>query len=163
MSLVYSEKILNTDVEVHASRHGMWEILVPIEDGGHTTLGRGDTLDKAKNQARSELSKRKVKVEVPFFHPQTGQAGVATGLHARNGSILVRYDDGATDQVRFHFDVLAPTTPPEKIEEMCRKEEESRRLAREVQGIRQDYKMSLGHTVERAIDSKITDQEVAKL
>lgn len=166
MSLVGKDELMGTEVEIHASgRDGTWRILVPSgsEEERPEQIGQGNTLEKAKAQARSWFNKRKVKVEVRFHSPTTGEAGVATGLHTRNRSVLVRYDNGDTEQVAFHQVVLRGDADPKRIEEMMLKRQQAQMLRREADKIEIEFKLSgtLGAHVERAIEAKLAEREAS--
>lgn len=161
MTHIANDQMSGVDVAINALSNGTWMITVP-GDGNERgqAIGQGDTLEKAKAQARTWVAKRKVKVAVPFFSPTTGQAGIATGLHARTRSVLVRYDDGETDQIMPHTTVLGGDTPREKVEEMTAAQDEVRRLRGVARDIQEAHELKLGAAVERAIEEKIQENEV---
>ena len=57
--------------------------------------------DAAWEGLRKKLitASKNLKVEVPFFDVHNTASGVATGIHANSGNILVRWANGKTDQL----------------------------------------------------------------
>jgi hypothetical protein len=67
-------------------------------------------LAKLKETAKVRASQARTRVSVPFTRlrgngfagPWEGRRGVATGIHNGNGSVLVRWTDGTSEQLAAH-------------------------------------------------------------
>lgn len=145
---VSNEVISGVDVEVHADgRAGSWF----IQGQNGARLGWGDTKDKAMAQARTKIAKTKTRVKVEFVTAK-GERGVATGLHASNGSVLAKID-GLSVQLSSYGEreVLSSDVPAEKVARMIELREKAHAAEREAAAIQQEYKIDILKAVTAAI------------
>lgn len=152
MPVVGTETLASREVEIHANRFGRWSIK-PVGDES-TTLGFGDTLEAAKDEARRKLAKAKVKVSVPFYNID-GRHGIAYGIHAGNGDALVRYDDGETDRIKYSNsrDLLKDSTPPDVLTRIAEIDKLDDTMKRERYRLMQEHAIDLKVAVQRAIEA----------
>src|ERR1043166_3221038 len=116
MAVVGTLEILSTTLTIHASSSGSWSL--SLDEGEDTQyVGRGDTLEQAKAQARTFLQKQRVKVSVPFVDLDNGR-GVAHSIHARNRTILVEFNNGKKDALNAYAKMLKADTPVEVRERL---------------------------------------------
>lgn len=111
--------IRNRDFPVTVDDSGTWRAEF---DGGVLTSGTKENLRAALQRA---INRKSVKVAVPFsiISRTVGgggvqvRTGVATGIHAKNNSLLVRWDDnGKADQLTPYSTYLIALTPAERAE-----------------------------------------------
>jgi len=151
MTLVSDIEVNNIALELHADKYGNWSVLERHEGGKSKTLGQGDTPDKAKNLARIELNKRKIKVEVHFI-TMNGESGVATGFHARNSTVLARMEGGNAEQFSSSQRVFSNRIDEDEIDRYIEIGDEIKSLQQEQRKIRDDYEIVLASEVKQAID-----------
>jgi len=151
MALVDNIEVNNVKLELHADRYGNWTVLEKYEDSKSKSLGQGDTPDKAKNLARIELNKRKIKVKVHFI-AMNGESGVATGFHARTGAVLARMEDGQAEQFSSNQRVFSNRIDEDEIERYIEIGDEIKDLQQEQRKIRDEYEVVLASEVKQAID-----------
>lgn len=140
--------------DICANKHGRWSIT--NEEG--SALGTGDTLDIATNNARATLTKRKVKVEVPFVNGR-GERSVATGFHARTGDLLTR-QAGESPSINGMRSVLSASIPDEELARLRELRGEIRERENEAREIERAYPMNLKVAVEQAIREKVEEGSV---
>ncbi len=153
-----TQTIAGQSVEIHASTQGRWSITMPDTED-RSSLGSGETLEAAIEQARRAIAKRKVRVEVPFI-TLTGDKGVATGRHAANRDILVRIGEKA-ERLDDYARALQPDTPAEELTKLTAAKATEKQAQREQRRIENEYKLELGRAVDAAIEAKIAEQEPA--
>jgi hypothetical protein len=145
MPRVGTQKILGTEVEVHANNNGFWSIML-----GDKKIGGGSTLDKAVTQARQTLNLSRTDVSIPFFTAQ-GSKGVATKIHAKTGNVMARVNNKSV-QIEPRSNVFKGDTPKAKRERYHKINEEMRALRTEQREIEQAHMVMLGTVVKKAID-----------
>lgn len=153
------EQMSGYQVEYHASKRGSWEVTTPEAE---EILGTGDTLEEAKNRARAQLAKRKVKVEVPFLTSRTFVRGVATGIHAGTNNVLVRTErpfarGEKTEQLTGYGsrEVLRADMPDEAKFRLQVARAMEREAASKIRAIEREYGMDLRGEVREAIDREV--------
>lgn len=139
------ETISGFEVEVNITHYGQFQV-----DYNGTTIGHGDTLDQALNQARTRIAKMKVRVSVPFI-THAGEKGVGTGVHASNHSVLVRI--GANASQHDGSQVLRADTPQVIIDELTSNVNEIARLGRRNRSIKDEYNFRLKEEVNAAVEA----------
>jgi hypothetical protein len=144
MAHVGEIEMLGHTLAVHADAYGHWTLLLDDE-----IIGRGDSLDKAKNAARTALNKRKVKVSVPFWTIRN-EHGNAYGLHARNRTVLAEIDGKKTELDPYH-EVLVATTPDHTRTMLMSIDDKLRTLKRERAKIMHGHGLNLRQAVTEAI------------
>jgi hypothetical protein len=154
MPRVGTQKILGTEVEVHANSSGFWSIML-----GDKKLGGGSSLEKAVAQARQTLNLSRVDVSIPFFTMQ-GSKGVATKIHAKTGNVMARVGNKSV-QVEPRSQVFKGDTPKAKRERYLAITEEMRKLRSEQRQIEQAHTMNLGQTVKKTIDEVNAEEDAA--
>jgi len=145
MPRVGTQKILGTEVEIHANNSGFWTIML-----GDKKIGGGSTLDKAITQARQTLNLSRTDVSYPFFTAQ-GHKGVATKIHAKTGNVMARIN-GKSVQVEPRSNVFKGDTPKAKRERYEEINQEMRSLRTEQRKIEQEHMVMLAIEVKKAID-----------
>jgi len=144
-------EINGEEYEIHATKHGMWSIQIPSEDGEehrNQELGSGDTLDKAVNNARIQINKNKVKLHIPFVTTD-GEHGIATGKHGRTRDILAVIDGNKTTAKGYQY--LRGDMPKEEIDRLMLVNDRIAKLQQELREILSEYKFDLRAEVERQI------------
>lgn len=122
-------------------------------------IGRGETLDKAKAQARAALAKRRVKVEVPFVTKQ-GERGVAHGIHQRNRTVLVRMGaSGSAAELQGYSEQFRPDIPADVLERFLEAGRAAQLLEKERSAISKEWSLDLRKAVVCAIDEAVAEQE----
>jgi hypothetical protein len=149
-----TQTIAGQSVEIHASTQGRWSITMPDTED-RSSLGSGETLEAAIEQARRAIAKRKVR-----FITLTGDKGVATGRHAANRDILVRIGEKA-ERLDDYARALQPDTPAEELTKLTAAKATEKQAQREQRRIENEYKLELGRAVDAAIEAKIAEQEPA--
>lgn len=163
---IKSDKISGVEVEIHATENGYWQVRLPGDDS-YGGLGQADTLEKAKQQARTALAKKKVKVSVPFtiiWHSNdTAEArrGTATGIHAKSYDVLVRYADGEADTIGSYGTVFRDDVPQDVIDRYILLSTEMRKKQVEMRTIENQHKLDLKKAVREAIEAEARRQEAA--
>lgn len=137
-----------------ATKHGFWS----ITDEEGFSVGTGKTLEIATSKARATLTKRKVKVEVPFVNSR-GERSVATGIHVRTGDILIRTEKGEAESIsgggtRLRS-VLSNEITDEELKRLKDLRGEIRNIDNEAREIERAYTMNLKVEVEAAIREKV--------
>lgn len=158
MPIVGTDTISNTEIEIHATASGTWQIYEKGHGGERDyQLSYGATMEQAIQRARTELGKRKVKVAIPFF-TASGQRGVATGIHGRTGKVLTRVGRPAkAEQMDTYVAVLKGDTPKEvrdRINELDKIQMDARR---EREKIFREHSMHLGNVVKKAVEEEAKD------
>lgn len=151
-----------TEVEVHASTSGRWRIHTIENEGLGIRLGDAETLEKAEAQARTVLSKMKVKVDVPFFD-EDGRRGVAYGRHAGHGNVLARVDGEAVtlNPRRYSNGILAGDTPAHVLARIKALQESIHADKRELNMLRERHGLDLVQAVADAITAKQAESVAA--
>lgn len=158
MAQVGVKELSGIPMEFHATMSGGWQVYEQAVEGDERDLrdravASGDTIEKAENNARAELAKRKVKVSVHFI-TEGGARGVAYGWHARTRKILVRVNDKAEQFDSYRY-VMKPDTPQEDVDHLREIREEMAKLKAEERTIKNKYKLDLGPAVTKAIDEAV--------
>lgn len=149
-----NRNIGGVDCELHAeTKHGRWSVVLD-----ETQIGTGDTLDKAVDQARVALRKTKVSVSVPFI-TFDGESGVATGLHAKNGSVLARIGNGKSEQLIGVVRMLSADTPVEKVERLAELRQQVKAANSEIQTITSEHGIELTRVVREAVTNAAKEIE----
>lgn len=155
MALVGMKKIAGKEYEVHAGIYGTWTIL--DEEG--QSLGGGDSLDKATANAQNELTKRKVKIDVPFYTYE-GRRGTITGRHARTMKVLARIEGSATNswtkksatsQLEGYYHVFRNNIPTDVLDNYLELKEKQRNIESEMRKITSQYGTTAGELAANAI------------
>lgn len=149
MALLGTREVNGVELELHANVQGTFWLREP--DGEE--MGRGDTLDQAVQQARTEINRRKVKVEVPFVTLK-GERGIATGRHGGHGKVLARVNGKATT-LDTYAAVLRGDTPPEVVAEIKRHQQAMAAARAAEFKLRQQWEIRLGHAVDKAIEEAL--------
>lgn len=158
MALVGTEQINNVDVEIHASQYGTWTIREKGVEGSEGVLGNGDTVEKAKNNARTELNKRKVKVAVNFYLANGYHHGIAHGIHGRTRKILAKVGSKAM-QLDSYTGALKGDTPKDVRDHLRDIDDEISKLQREKREIVKQWNLDLSRAVDTAIKEAIEAKE----
>ncbi len=154
---VGSQVINNVACEIYASADGRFRVGHDGEEYGY-----GETLSAAIDKARAKINKGKTKVRVEFFSRATGEAGIATGVHAGNGSILVEYQvEGRVvkDTLRSHESEFKPDTPKGVIETYFANRQVISDRQDDNKAIEREWTQQIGARVNEAIAAA---QEAAK-
>lgn len=146
MALVGMKTIAGQEFEVHASIYGSWDI--SDIDG---VIGHGNDLDKAVSMAQATLTRRKVKISVPFI-TMKGKTGKLTGKHARTRKILVKIDDHTgTKQWDSYQRVFTNDIPAKTLAHYMKLSAQVNDLRAEMNTIENSYGRQVGPMVEDAI------------
>jgi hypothetical protein len=148
-------------VRVDVNRSGRFYIVEAAAED-HQTLGLGDTLEEAKNNARREIAKRKVKVEVPF-RTMKGERGVATGRRAGSRKIQAKFTDEITgrthsEQLDGYHDVLRSDTPDEAILQYKEYQQQRNEIYSKERALLDQWKLHLGQAVDEAVAAKAEEK-----
>jgi hypothetical protein len=123
MSKLGTITIMGEEVVVDADVNGSFWLYIEHpseEEGGRPRtdhLGRGDSLEAAKRQARTALSKRRVEVAVPF-RMSDGRRGVAIKRNLRTRGVIVEIDGERDELAPNSGSVLKEDAPDNVIEEL---------------------------------------------
>lgn len=151
-------ELTGTLVKVYVSTgNGTFSIKLPAPEEGEReeNLGHGETLEAAKNSARAALSKRKVKVEVPFIL-EDGRRGVADSRHARNRTVLCTIGDHR-DELPGRATVFQADTPDVELKRFIELTSRITELAREAKLIEEEWTFDIGRAVDRAVEEKLAE------
>lgn len=150
-----TDAIRGTEVDIYCTTSGYFYIYL-----GDVEIANGRDIDDAKRRASTEIAKRKVKVSVKFIR-RDGKAGVATGFHASNGSVLT--DVGGTKiQWRKNFssiDVFLGDTPKETLDRYLELQSQSAKIIAEIRKIESKHMVSLAAEVAAAVKAKTAKEE----
>lgn len=149
MAVIGQKEIRGVTCDVEADLMGRFTVRLP---GEHQSLGYADTLDGAIQQASRKLAQSKVTVAVEFF-TKSGEAGVATGLHAGTGNVMARIA-GKTYQLTYNENrVFDRAMPPDVLERYLTIESQRRALGREMSQIDAQWRIDLDQAVKAAIEA----------
>jgi hypothetical protein len=116
----------------------------------------GDSISELKEKLTAAAKRDRLVISVPFMMIRDGElvAGVATGVHARDGRILAVVD-GEKDQLRgYNVDALKPLD--ELTEAELRLALSARKSAQDtIDRIQKDHRLPLKQTVEDALGSAV--------
>jgi len=155
MALVGTREINNVKVEIHASPHGSWSILMPDEGGagrGRTLGSHATSFEGAVNAARQEIKRRAVKVSVPFKTPD-GKLGIANGRHARSDKILTEIE-GKKEHIGYRDQIFRHDMPEEVMDHLHELQDEQGKISAEIRSIVSEWKLDLGKAVDDAVNKK---------
>lgn len=156
---ISTEELAKVEVDIWCSRGGCFTATTGADA---TRLAYDTDIEKLRAKARAALSKRKVKVEVKFF-TTAGEEGVASGLHAGTGNVMVRID-GESMQITGYgtrSEYLSHDIPPEKLAEYLQLARYVKESQDRMHVIRKSYPIDIKSEVEAAIQLKISEQEEA--
>lgn len=119
-------KLPGAGVEVRGTNY-------PVYADARGTLGAvmggteyvGSSMDTLRTYMMAASRRQQVKVSVPFSKLITGtydperatvQHGVATGIHASSGNVLIRWQDGKTEQASGYSGYMQPLSQDESSE-----------------------------------------------
>lgn len=147
-----TKNINGVDCEVHANLHGAWSIMPEErkEDGRPQWSVKADSLDAAVGKARTEINKRRAKIDFECILVN-GTPARCTGVHGGTGKALLKVDKGYRDET-MHLDtystVYRAETPREVIEEVREKEAEGLRLRREAETLKNRHIVRLSALIQ---------------
>jgi len=155
---------------VYCSGSGKFAILNAI-DGTETELGDVEPLAKdsasieaAAQKARAALAQRKIKVSVPFWFTD-GRRGIAYGIHAGNGDVLVKDRSGTKERLRHYrglgaqratHGVLVADTDPKVVKRLLQLRVAIKKLQDEAEEIERWHSVDLQAAVREAIEKAET-------
>lgn len=149
MALVTMREINGEEYEVHAGKYGRWSIHQQTEDDTvGSSLGEGDTLDKAVANARIQINKNKVKLNIPFI-TIAGERGVATGRHGRTRQVLATIEGEKTTANSSNY--LRGDMPQDEIDRLIDVQTRIGKLNAELREIINEYRFDLNAEVTRQI------------
>lgn len=140
-------------------------ISITVEDDGifRATMDGDAYRDTTKRGLEEQLTRAmqqaKVKISVPFTQVDaeggTFNSGTATGKHATQGRILVRWDSGRAAAIAVYEarSMLTPLTPPEKAELQSLLDAWTG-ARRELIDFRNHHRLDLAREVDRELNSK---------
>lgn len=162
------ESIRVHDIEVRGKRY---EVTVGREGTFYTKVhNRGvhaTSREELRNAVMKATKRARVTVEVPFSITQTVRysrkrtvkSGIAVGLHQGHGAILVKYDDGSTEQLDTGFSSSTTLVPlaDDEAKEWVRLQDERDRTYAELQEFEKTHRLDLRKVVEAAVEEKAGD------
>lgn len=138
------------EVQIYITERGRFN--AAMIDG--TSLGSGYSLDDVIATARTNLTKQKVRVSIPFF-TKAGERGEATGIHAANGAILARVDGQAAQLSGYsELRVLPVDMPAEKLDRYTELRAQVKKANAEMKLIEQGFEFDLGRVVRDEVEAK---------
>jgi hypothetical protein len=150
MAYVGIKEINGTKYEIHAGQYGSWSIQEEAtEHDGRSIGSHPDNLDKAIANARTQLAKEKVKLNIHFIDTE-GQRGVAIGRHGRTREILIRVN-GKAGTLKYSTPVFRPDMPQSEIDDLLKIDDKVAKLLAEKREIIQEWKFDIGDAVDKAI------------
>lgn len=153
MPKVGTRDINNVTVEIHASTHGSWSIVLPAESEDGRTVPLADhatSLDAAITKARAEIKRRQVKVHV-VFKTREGKRGVAYARHARSRDKILTEIDGKKEHIEWRDLVFKADTPKEWIAHLKEIDAEIGKLQAEKREVIEKWKFDLSSAVDEAV------------
>lgn len=156
MALVGTREINNVKVEIHASPHGNWSILMPADEEGRQGRALGShatSLDAAINLARQEINRRKTKVSVPF-KTREGKAGIAHSRHARSTDKILANVGDKKEQIGWRELVFQAETPQDVFTHLDEIEAEQNKLRTEFKDLVKKWSFDLNAALDVAIEAK---------
>lgn len=150
---VTADVIAGTKVVVFVKPYGTFVVRLP----GGEEIGSGDTMVAAMEKARGTLTRRKVSVEVPLLS-HNFKPGVATGLHAGTGKVLVKIEGQRAEQMASYAPVAFEPDMP--IEEQGRLRDLQDTIARaqaEERKILTKYTFRVDSRVKAAIAAAVSE------
>jgi len=145
-------EILDHHYELHATDGGRFVIYNEGEGELHERiLGSGETLDAAREEAKRNIRKNRVKLQVRFI-TRGGEHGVVTGVHARNRTLLVRLDDQPHQIPRHRLEhELRPDIPQEALDRILAIGEEMSKLTEERMELFREHTFNVAAEVDRQL------------
>jgi hypothetical protein len=163
MALVGTKEISGTEYEIHASREGAWTIKEPDFTDAEgklvksSVIGYGDTLDKAVQHVRQTLSRRSVKVNVPFLDEE-GNELVATGIHSRNKTLLYRDKRGKSQNgSQYRHNGFKPETPQKDLADYRAIKDDIAELTAIIRDIEKQWQFDVLDAVKVAVNEAVKE------
>lgn len=160
--------VMNEEVAVDADTNGSFWLYIEHppeeEDGPQRTdhLGRGETLEAAKRQARVELGKRRIEVALPFV-TRDGRRGIAIKRNLRTRGVIVEIE-GERDEIGRGYNrgsTFKEDTPTNVTDRLGELDKNIREMDTERSNLEDKWKMDLASRLDQVVAETAAERESA--
>lgn len=142
------ETIKGKKFEIHVGDDGRF---FSVDDGSRT---EADTLAGLKTKLASGMRRAAVKVEIPVVWWNNGKLkrGMFTGIHARNQNLLLREDDGKSEQIS-SWEGSKKYFPPEHAEQLAELSAASVAAANALEAFTDKYSFDIRYEIKKIVET----------
>lgn len=159
--------IMGEEVVVDADTNGnFWLYLERLDEDESEIkdhLGRGETLERAKAQARTELSKRRVEVALPFV-TRDGRRGIAIKRNLRSNGVIVEIDGERDEFGRgygFRRQSFKEDTPANVTDRLAELDKNIREMEAERNNLEDEWRMDLPARLDQVVAEAAAERDTA--